>query len=71
MMLPVVMVGVEPVTGGSGCDVVGEAVRHRDSLLWEHRERRREEGEVGGPGVGREMGEGGEGRRNLVTKLVI
>ena len=71
VLVPVVMVGVEPVTGGRGCDVVGEAVRHRDSLLWEHRQGRREEGQVGRPRVGREMGEGGEGRRNLVTKLVI
>ena len=64
------MIGVEPVTGGRGCDVVGEAVRRqRDSFVWE--QGRREDGKVGGPGVRGEVGEGGERRRNLVTKLVI
>ena len=63
------MIRVEPVTGGRGCDVVGEAVRHRDSFVWE--QGRREDGKVRGAGVRGEVGEGGEGRRNLVTKLVI
>ena len=64
------MLRVEPVTGGRGCDVVCEAVgRHRDRLLWE--QGRREDGKIGGAGVRREVGEGGERRRNLVTKLVI
>ena len=64
------MVGVEPVTGGRGSDVVGEAVRRqRDSFVWE--QGRREDRKVGGAGVRGEVGEGGERRRNLVTKLVI
>ena len=58
------------MTGGRGCDVVGEAVRrHGDSFVWE--QGRREDGKVRGAGVRGEVGEGGEGRRNLVTKLVI
>ena len=68
--LPGVMIGVEPVTGGRGRDVVGEAVgRHGDSLVWE--QGGREERKVRAAGVGGELGEGGERRRNLVTKLVI
>ena len=57
------------MTGGRGCDVVGEAVRHRDSSVWE--QGRREDGKVRGAGVRGQVGEGGERRRNLVTKLVI